>query len=47
VSMRAIFYPSFYHGGFSIKHIIVVALWIFVILLTVLTVRKFRKRNDE
>lgn len=47
VSMRAIFYPGFYHGEFSINHIITVALWIFTVILTMMTVRAFRKRNDE
>ena len=46
-SMRAIFYPSFYYGDFSINHIITVALWIFAILLTVLTVREFHKNKRK
>ena len=47
VNMLAVFHRGFYQGPFSINHIITVALWIFAILLTVLTVREFHKNKRK
>lgn len=43
VNMLAVFHRGFYQGPFSINHILTVVLWLFLLLLIVLTVREYRK----